>query len=98
MRLDILRKTSADGDPAKMIPPEVTVITIPSVRAIAIGRNVNPGADRSGDLVYRTYKLELIDPVHETDTLVIGGSEYRVKSVLERNMGNFSVWIVEAYR
>ena len=98
MMLDILRRESTGGDPEKKIPPEVTVVTIPSVRSIMIDRNVDLSTDRSGELIARKVKLELIDPVHEADALLIGGVEYQVDSVGERNLGNFSVWVVEAHR
>jgi hypothetical protein len=98
MRLDIVRKSYADGDPSLMIAPEVETTTIPSVRAVLIDGNVDTISDRSGDIASRSIKLEMIDIVHDTDTLTIGGCEYRIDSVLQREYGSFSVCIVEAHR
>jgi hypothetical protein len=98
MRVDIVRKSYTDGDPSMMIPPDVDTKPTPSVPAVLLEGNVESTPDRSGDLVSRTIKLELIDTVHDTDTIVVGGYEYRIDRVLKKDLGDFSVWIVQAHR
>lgn len=98
LRLDIVRKSYTDGKPSLMIPPNVDTTTIPSVRAILLEGHVESIPDRSGYLVSRIIKLEIIEAVLNTDTLTIGGTEYCIDSVLQKDLGDFSVWIVEAHR
>jgi len=99
LRVDILRQDlPAGGDPAKMIPPEVTFTTIPSARAVLIDRNIDTFPDRAGAFPVRKAKLELVDAVRSTDRLAFGGVIYRIDSIAQKDLGCFSVWIVEATR
>ena len=98
IRLDIQRTTEACGDPSKMIPPEVSTTKIPSVRAILIEGTLDYIADRAGELPDGHVKLEFIDPVRKADTIVAGTTAYEIDNVLEKDLGTFSVWLVQAHR
>jgi hypothetical protein len=100
LRVDILRQDlrPVGGDPAKMIPPEVTITTIPSVRAVLIDRDIDTFPDRAGAFPVRKAKLELVDAVRASDRLAFGGVIYRIDSIANKDLGCFSVWIVEATR
>jgi len=98
MRVDIIRRVYNGGDPAKMIPPQTVETTISSVRAVLIAGDIDSIEDRAGELPIGHVKLELIDAVHVADLLRIGGVEYQVDRALEKDLGSFSVWIIEAHR
>jgi hypothetical protein len=98
LRVDILRRSPSGGDPPKMIPPEVSVVTIPAVPAIVIRSDVDPVTDRAGEMTVGEMKLEMIDCVHESDHLRIGDVEYEISGVQERDFGSFRAWVVRARR
>jgi len=98
MRIDIVRRSKSNGDPAKMTPPEVTELIIPAVPAIMVGRNLDGITDRAGVIPSDTLRLEFIDRVRNTDRLRMNSVDYEVDSVQEKDMGGFSIWIVRAHR
>ena len=98
LRVDIIRRTPSGGDPAKLVPPDMLVVTIPAVPAILVGRKADSEIDRSGEIALDQLKLEFIDRVRHSDHLRIDGVEYEVDSVQERDMGDFAVWLVQAHR
>ena len=98
MRVDIIRRTEAAGDPEKMIPHVTSETVIRAVQAILVGSESDPVHDRAGEIPTSLLKLEFIDCVHRTDRLRINGFEHEIDSVEERDMGNFAIWIVRAHR
>ncbi len=98
LRVDIIRRSASDGDPAKLIPPDVSEVKIRAVPAIVVGREKGAVTDRSGEIPVDQVKMEFIDRVHGADFIGMGGVEYEVDSVQEREMGGFSIWLVRVHR
>ncbi len=97
-RLDIVKRTPSGGDPAKMIPPQITESTLSAVPAILVEDDAGSTLDRAGELDLRSIKIELIDTVHDEDRIRMGGIDYEIDAIEERDMGSFAVWIVQAHR
>ncbi len=98
MRADIKRVSYSGGDKSIMDPPDTTTITIAAVPVILIGRKMDEIQDRSGDIPKDILKLEFIDTVRNTDRLEINGISHEISSVIEKSLGEFSIWTVEAHR
>lgn len=98
LRVDIIQRSKTVGDPAKMIPGEVSEITIHAVPAILVGRNMDGITDRAGVIPSDTVKLEFIDRVRDTDRLRGNGVDYEIDWVQQKDMGDFVIWIVQAHR
>jgi len=97
VRADILKRNETGGDPEKMIPPEVTVTTVKSV-CVVVTETGERRSDRSGEIYPDSIKAELIDCIRDGDRLKIGEREYEPDRIVEKDMGGFSVWIVDAHR
>lgn len=98
LRVDIIRRSGSNGDPAKMIGTIISEAVIASVPAIVVDREEAPFTDHGGEIPVGKIKLELIDTVRETDWLKLNDVEYEVDSVEEQGMGNFAIWVVKARR
>ena len=98
LRVDIVKRSAADGDPAKLIAPEITETVIPSVPAVMMDRESMPFNDRAGEIPVDRIKLELIDTVRDSDYIRMNGIEYEIESALESDMGNFAIWAVVCRR
>ena len=98
LRVDIIRRSGSNGDPAKMIAAVISETVIASVPAIVVDREESPYPDRAGEIPAGKIKIELIDTVRETDWLKMNDVEYEVDSVEEQGMGNFAIWVVKARR
>jgi hypothetical protein len=98
LRVDILRRSPSGGDPEKMIPPETAITIIPAVRAIVIASDVGSVTDRAGELALGEMKLELIDPVHDSDRLRVHGVEHEIGGLEQRDLGSFRRWVVHLRR
>jgi hypothetical protein len=98
LRIDIVRRSKSNGDPAKLIQGELTETVIPSVPAILVGRNLDGITDRAGVIPSDTAKLEFIDVVRKTDRLRLNTVDYEVDWVQEKDMGDFAVYLVQAHR
>ena len=98
LRIDVVRRSKSNGDPAKMTPPEITELVIPAVPAILIGRNLDGITDSAGVIPSDTARLEFIDVVRKTDRLRLNTVDYEVDWVQEKDMGDFSIYLVQAHR
>jgi len=98
LRVDILRSSEAGGDPAKMIPPEVTTTTIAGVPAVMVGKDIDLTTDRSGEMLSGIIQLELIDRVYDTDSLTIYGIDHEIIEITAKSCGDFSIWQIKARR
>lgn len=98
LRVDIVRKSGSNADPAKMIAPEISETVNPSVPAVMMDRDSEPYGDRAGEIPVARMKLELIDTVRETDFIRMSGVEYEIESVLETDAGDFAIWEVVCKR
>jgi len=94
-RADLIRHTRTGGNRSKMIPPEIVEVTIFSVPIVIVESDEKREIDRSGKIYRGKIRLELIDTVRKDDRIRFNGLEYRAENVEARDMGEFSVWIVE---
>jgi hypothetical protein len=97
-RVDIVRRVASNGDPALMIPPDMAETAISAVPVIVVDRDTGTIPDGSGNIPVDRVKLEMIDRVHHSDHLRTPQAVYAIDSILEKDMGTFLIWLVQAHK
>jgi len=98
MRADIVRRTETGRDPEMMTPGEVAEAKVAQVPVIMIGMERDVVHSRASEIPLERIKMEFIDCVRNTDSIVVNGMEHEVDSVEGKVMGDFSIWIVVVHR
>lgn len=98
LRIHIVKRKFDGGDPAGMIPPDVTISSVPSVPAVIVREEISVFHDIPGSIPLSILIIELIDSVEEGDFLVIEGGLYRAIESTRNDTGDFSLWEVRAIK